>query len=84
MHYNGPNTYLFLNAVEIIKYKAKDFEIKPYALCLGSILKDFLVDNMKKAGLNGYAYDFSVNYDAISVDDISYIHKYLMKKNDIK
>ena len=24
--------------------------------------KDFSVDNMKKAGLNGYVYDFSVNY----------------------
>ena len=33
--------------------------------------------------LNGYAYNFSVNYDAIAVDDISDIHKYLMKKNDI-
>ena len=38
---------------------------------------------MKKAGLNGYVYDFSVNYDAIAVDDILDIHKYLMKKNGI-
>ena len=28
---------------------------------------------------DGYVYDFSVDYDAISVDDI---HNYLMKKND--
>ena len=34
-------------------------------------------------GLNGYVYDFSVDYDATSVDDIKDIHKYLMKKNDI-
>ena len=27
--------------------------------------------------------DFSVGYDAIAVDDILDIHKYLMKKNDI-
>ena len=45
--------------------------------------KDFSVDNMKKTGLNGYIYDFSVDYDAILVDDILDIHKYLMKKNDI-
>ena len=34
----------------------------------------------KKAGFNGYVYDFSVDYDATSVDDIKNIHKYLMKK----
>ena len=35
---------------------------------------------MKKTGLNGYVYDFSVNYDATAVDDILNIHKHLMKK----
>ena len=29
---------------------------------------------MKKTGLNGYIYDFSVDYDAIAVDDILDIH----------
>ena len=38
---------------------------------------------MKKTGLNGYVYDFSVDYDAIEVNDILDIHKYLMKKNGI-
>ena len=35
---------------------------------------------MKKTGLNGYAYDFSVDYDATDADDIVVIHKYLIKK----
>ena len=35
---------------------------------------------MKKTGLNGYAYDFSVDYDATDVDDIVVIHKYLIKE----
>ena len=35
---------------------------------------------MKKTGLNGYAYDFSVDYNAIAVDNIVFIHNYLMKK----
>ena len=39
---------------------------------------------MKKNGLNEYVYDFSVDYNAISVDDILDIDKYLMKKHDIK
>ena len=30
---------------------------------------------MKKDGLYGYAYDFSVDYDATAVDDILIIHK---------
>ena len=38
---------------------------------------------MKRTGLTGYVYDFSVDYEAIEVDDIKNIHKYLMKKNDI-
>ena len=38
---------------------------------------------MKKTGFTGYVYDFSVDYDAITVDDILDIHKYLMKKNNI-
>ena len=38
---------------------------------------------MKRTGFTGHVYDFSVDYDSISVDDIKDIHKYLMKKNDI-
>ena len=38
---------------------------------------------MKKKGLNGYVYDFSVDYDVIAVDDILDIHKYLMEKKSI-
>ena len=38
---------------------------------------------MKKTGLNGYVYDFSVDYDTVAVDDVFSIHNYLMKKNGI-
>ena len=40
--------------------------------------------NNKKAGLNGYVYDFSVDYNIIDPSDIINILKYLMKKRDIK
>ena len=82
-HYNGANSYLFVNGTKIIKFKAKDSEITAYPVCLGSISKDWSVDNMKRTGLKGYVHDFSVNYDAISVSDILDIHKYFMKKNEI-
>ena len=55
-----------------------------FPLCLGNTPKDLTVDNMQKTKLNGYVYGFSVDYDAITVDDILVIHKYLMKKNNIK
>ena len=38
---------------------------------------------MKKTGLNGCVYDFSVDYDAVAVDYVLDIHKYVMKKNNI-
>ena len=82
-HYNGENNYIFVNGTEIIKFKGNDSEIATYPLCLGNISKEFSVDNMKKTGLKGYAYDFSVDYNAIVVDDILDTHKYLMKINGI-
>ena len=83
LHYNRANSYLFVNGTEITKFKAKDSEITPYPLCLGNISKEFSVDNMKKTGLKGCVYDFSVDHDAIEVSDILDIHKYLMGKNEI-
>ena len=84
LHYNGANCYLFVNGVEIHKFKAKNSETLATSFCLGNISKDNSVDNMKKTGLNGYVYGFSADYNAIAVDYILEIHKYLMKKHDIK
>ena len=83
LHYNGANSYLFVNGTEIYKFKAKDSKIVPSLLYLGNISKDWTADNMKKTGLTGYIYDFSVDYDAIAVSDILDIHKYLIEKNGI-
>ena len=49
LHYNGANSYLFVNGTEIYKFKAKDSEI--VVLCLGNISKDWSTDNMKKQAL---------------------------------
>ena len=48
LHYNGRNSFLFVNAAKIYQFKAKDSEIKGYALCLGNISKDFAINHMKK------------------------------------
>ena len=83
LHYNGSNSYLFVNGTEIYKFKVKDSEIVPSPLCLGNISKDWSVDNMKKTGFTGYVFDFSVDYNVTVFDDVKDIHKYLMKENDI-
>ena len=83
LHYNEVNSYIFVNEVEIYKFKAKDSEINAVPLCLGNVSRDFSVYSIKKTGLCKYVYDFSVEYYSIDVDDILDIHKYLMKKLDI-
>ena len=83
LHYNGANSYFFVNGTEIIKFKAKDSKIVASPLCFGNISKDWSTDNMRKSNFTGYVYDFSVGCDAIGVAGIKDIHKYLKKKNNI-
>ena len=52
LHYNGANSYLFLNGIDIYKFKAKDSKIVATPLCLGNISKDWSIDNMKRTGFN--------------------------------
>ena len=48
LHYNERNSFLFVNATKVYQFKAKNPEMKDYALCLGNISKDFTIDNVKK------------------------------------
>ena len=77
LHYNGSNSCLFvINVTKNINSKHNS-EIKSYPLNIGIISKDFTANNVKKKpGLNGYIYDFSIDYNTI--------YKYLMKEHDIK
>ena len=88
LHYNGANSYLFVNGTEIIKFKAKDSEIVASPLRLGNISKDWSTDNMKKTELNGYVYEFNVDYNDFGAADpgkaIPFVHNYLMGKYNIK
>ena len=61
LHYNGANSYLFVNGTEIYKFKAKDSEIVATPLCLGNISKDWSADT----GFNRYVCYFSVDYDVL-------------------
>ena len=82
-HYNGDDSYLFVNGKEVIKFKAKN-QSALGKLSLGDISADFNQADRKPTGLYGYVYDFSVDYNVITNDKINDIHRYLMEKNNIK
>ena len=48
LHFNGSNSFLFVNATKMYQYRAKDSEIKKYPFCLGNISGDFSANSMKK------------------------------------
>ena len=84
LRYNGSNSFLCINSTKIYQFKAKDSELKDYALYLGNISKAFTINNMKKTGLKGTVKVFSIDYNAIDTNDILDIHRYLMEKRNIK
>ena len=55
LHYNRSKSFLFCNATKVYQFKAKNSEIKDYALCLGNVSKDLIINNMKKAGIKEVA-----------------------------
>ena len=54
-----------------INSKQKIQKKKLYPLCLGNILKDFTIDNMKKKGMYEHVYNFSFDNN---ITDILVIH----------
>ena len=69
LHYNGDDSYLFVNSVQPAKFKTANSQILSNPICLGKISEDPI-----PAGLNGFVYDFSVDYKTISTDKIQKIH----------
>ena len=63
LHYNGSNSFLFVNAVTMHQFKAKYSEVKAYSLRFGNISKDFTLDNMKKNRFKGTVNVVSVHYN---------------------
>ena len=82
LHYNGEDSYLFVNGKEVIKFKAKKQSVIE-KLSIGNISADFNQAVRKSTGFYGYIYDFSADCNAISNDKIHDIHAYLMRKNSI-
>ena len=83
LHYNGDDSYLFVNGKRELKFKAKDDHIVKEILCLGNISDDWTAANAQKTGLWGEIYDFAVDYTSTNIGDIYNVHRYLMKKHNI-
>ena len=85
LHYNGDNSYLFVNGKEIIKFKADNKIVNfPIWFCLGRLSDGFSANNSGEVSLNGNVYDFSVDYTSIDISDIFNTQKYLKTENNIK
>ena len=81
LHYNGDNSYLFVNGRQELKFKAKDDQIINEKLCLGYLSFEWTTSESEKTGAYGNIYDFVVNYKAINgVKPIYDMHRYLMTK----
>ena len=78
LYYNGVNSQIFVNGVDIYKFKSKNSEINLATLWLDNVLKWF------SGGLYGSDCDCLGNYDSIGVGIILDIHICLMVKNNIK
>ena len=74
LYYNGDDSYLFVNARQELKFKAKDDQIISEKLCLGNLSDQWTTSESEKTGLYGNIYDFVVDFKQIvGVKTIYYI-----------
>ena len=85
LHYNGDNSYLFVNGREELKFKTKADQLIKENLCLGNLSRYWTKDQSTKTSLYGNIYDFVIDYKAIIGTTTIYdMHRYLMTKHNIK
>ena len=85
LHYNDDDSYLFVNGVEQLKFKAQSFtnNMKSQVFCIGNFSSDWSLANSTKTSLYGNVYDFAIDYEPLTgVKTIYDIHRYLMKKHN--
>ena len=84
LHYNGNDSYLFVNGKQELKFKAKTSHLVKEKLCIGNISDKWSTSESEKTGLYGNIYDFVVDYEAIILVKTIYdMHRYLMIKHNI-
>ena len=84
MHYNGDDSYLFVNGKQELKCKCKTENLVKEKLCIGNLSDQWTTSESEKTGLYGKIYYLVVDYEAINdVKQIYDIHRYLMTKHNI-
>ena len=64
LHYNGKDSYLFVNGSQELKFKAQSFtnDMKSKVFCIGNIPSDWSSSNSTKTGPYGNVYNFAIDY----------------------
>ena len=84
LHYNGDDSYLFVNGKQELKFKCKTENVVKEMLCIGNFRGQWIASESEKTGLYGNIYDFVVDYKSINgVKPIYDMHRYLMTKHNI-
>ena len=84
LHYNGDDSYLFVNGRQELKFKCKTDQLVKEKLCIGNLSDQWTTSESEKTGLYGNIYDFVVDYKQIlGVNPIYDMHRYLMAKHNI-
>ena len=84
LHYNGDDSYLFVNDKQELKFKCKTENLVKEKLCIGNFCDQWTASESEKTGLYGNIYDFVVDYKSINgVKPIYDMHRYLMTKHNI-
>ena len=84
LHYNGDDSYLFVNGREELKFKAKSDQLVKEKICIGNLSDQWTTSDSEKTGVYGNIYDFVVDYEQISdVRTIYDMHWYLLDKHGI-
>ena len=84
LHYNGDDSYLFVNGRQELKFKSKTDQLVKEKLCIGNLSDQWTTSESEKTGLYGNIYDFVVDYKQIlGINPIHDMHRYLMTKNNI-
>ena len=84
LHYNGADSYLFVNGRQELKFKCKADQLVKEKLYIGNLSDQWTTSESEKTGVYGKIYDFVVDYEQIvGVKAIYDMHRYLMTKHNI-
>ena len=85
LHYNGDDSYLFVNGRQELKFKVKTDQLVKEKLCIVNLSDQWIASVSEKTGLYGNIYNFLVDYQAIvGVGPIYDMHRYLMTKHNVR